>query len=50
VILVVAIFRRDLLGGYKYPKWLASAGVIVWLLTLYLGAGAVGKLSTLWNG
>ncbi|MGK4065671.1 NRAMP family divalent metal transporter [Rothia sp. HC945] len=50
VILVVAVFRRDLLGGYKYPKWLVCAGVLVWLLTLYLGAGAVGQISTLWNG
>ncbi|WP_129358542.1 NRAMP family divalent metal transporter [Rothia uropygioeca] len=50
VILIVAIFRRDLLSGYKYPKWLIVVGVLVWLLTLYLGASAVGQLSTLWNG
>lgn len=50
VILYVAAFRGDLLKGYKYPKWLVAIGVLVWLLTLYLGANAVGELSTLWNG
>ncbi|MCT1366861.1 MULTISPECIES: NRAMP family divalent metal transporter [Kocuria] len=50
VILIVAIFRRDLLQGYKYPKWLIVAGVFVWLLTLYFGVNAVQGLAKLWNG
>ncbi len=50
VILIVAIFRRDLLQGYKYPKWLIVAGVFVWLLTLYFGVNAIQGLAKLWNG
>ncbi|AIT60745.1 NRAMP family divalent metal transporter [Corynebacterium doosanense] len=48
MVLWVATFRTDLLRGYKYPKWLIVIGVLVWLLTLYLGYDVfstnIGKL------
>ncbi len=47
VLLWVAWRRRDLLGGYRYPAWLLSIGVLAWLLTLYLGYHAVLALGTL---
>ncbi|TFB83541.1 divalent metal cation transporter [Cryobacterium sp. Hh11] len=48
VILWVAWRRRDLLGGYIYPKWLLVIGVAAWLLTLYLGYRSLGGLAALW--
>ncbi|WP_067436491.1 NRAMP family divalent metal transporter [Nocardioides jensenii] len=49
VILWVA-FRRsgDLLGGYHYPRWLLAAGVLVWMLTIYLGWESLGGIKDLW--
>ena len=49
VILWVAWRRRDLLGGYVYPKWLLVIGVVAWLLTLYLGYRSLGGLAQLWT-
>ncbi|KRF19960.1 hypothetical protein ASG90_19730 [Nocardioides sp. Soil797] len=49
VILWVA-FRRsqDLLHGYRYPQWLLVIGVLVWLLTIYLGWESLGGIKDLW--
>ena len=47
-IIWVAWRRRDLLGGYVYPKWLLGIGVAAWLLTLFLGYQSLGGLSKLW--
>ncbi len=41
VMLWVAWARRDLLGGYRYPKWLAGLGTAAWLLTLYLAINSI---------
>lgn len=49
VILWVAWRRRDLLGGYDYPKWLLGLGALAWLLTLYLGWNSLSGLSALWS-
>jgi len=47
VILLVAWRRRDLLHGYRYPRWLLVIGVVAWLLTLYLGWQSLGGLAKL---
>ena len=49
VLLWVALRRRDLMKGYKYPKWLFTIGVLAWLLTLYLGWNSLAGLSALWS-
>ena len=49
VLLWVAWRRRDLLGGYAYPRWLAALGVVAWLVTVYLGWESIGKLGTLFG-
>jgi Mn2+/Fe2+ NRAMP family transporter len=36
LLLWVALRRRDLMGGYRYPVWLLVIGVAAWLLTLFL--------------
>jgi Mn2+/Fe2+ NRAMP family transporter len=41
VVLWVAWRRRDLLGGYRYPRWLAGIGSAVWVLTVYLAVNSV---------
>ncbi|GAB3558758.1 NRAMP family divalent metal transporter [Spelaeicoccus albus] len=48
VLLYAAWRRRDLLQGYKYPKWLLIAGVLAWLLTIYLGWNSISGLESLW--
>jgi Mn2+/Fe2+ NRAMP family transporter len=49
VILWVAARRSgDLLGGYRYPRWLLGVGVAVWVLTVYLGWESLGGISELW--
>jgi Mn2+/Fe2+ NRAMP family transporter len=48
VVLWVAWRRRDLLGGYKYPTWLLTIGVLAWLLTLYMGYSSLSGLTKLW--
>jgi Mn2+/Fe2+ NRAMP family transporter len=41
VMIWVAWFRRDLLAGYDYPRWLAAVGAAAWLLTVYLAVNSV---------
>jgi len=48
VILWVAWRRRDLLGGYVYPKLLLVIGFAAWLLTLFLGYKSLSGLALLW--
>lgn len=48
ILLYVAWRRRDLLHGYVYPKWLLIMGVVVWLVTLFLGWNSLAGLSKLW--
>ncbi len=48
-IVWVALRRRDLLHGYRYPVWLGLVGLAVWVLSLYLGWQALGEVATLWQ-
>ena len=41
VMLWVAWARRDLLSGYRYPRWLAAIGTAAWLVTLYLAVNSI---------
>ncbi|EHR60545.1 NRAMP family divalent metal transporter [Saccharomonospora cyanea] len=49
VLMWVAVRRRDLLGGYRYPRWLLVIGVAAWLLTVYLGWNSLSGIGDLWN-
>ena len=46
-LLCVAWRRRDLLDGYAFPGWLAGAGTVAWLLTIYLGWQSLARLGQL---
>jgi Mn2+/Fe2+ NRAMP family transporter len=50
VLLWVAWRRRDLLGGYAYPRSLASLGLVAWLVTIYLGWESIGRLRAIFVG
>ncbi|MCT1920329.1 divalent metal cation transporter [Brevibacterium luteolum] len=50
VVLWVAWARRDLLHGYRYPKWLAALGTLTWLLTIWLGWNSLTGIAALWQG
>jgi Mn2+/Fe2+ NRAMP family transporter len=45
----VAARRQDLLGGYRYPRWLLVLGVMAWLLALYLGVNSLSGVAALWK-
>ena len=47
LLLWVAGRRRDLMGGYAYPRWLVVIGVLAWGLTIYLGYNSLASLGTL---
>ena len=47
LMLWAALRRPDLLGGYRYPVWLALLGALGWLVTLYLGWRSLGGLASI---
>ena len=48
LVMWVAWRRKDLLQGYKYPKWLLILGSLVWLLTIFIGLRAVSGITAIW--
>ena len=50
MLLIVAAFRRDLLGGYRYPTWLIVVGVLAWLLSVFIAVRAIGPMIALFTG
>ncbi|MDY3127056.1 MAG: NRAMP family divalent metal transporter [Corynebacterium sp.] len=49
LVIWVAWRRRDLLGGYEYPKWLLSVGVLAWLITIFIGFRSLAGIAALWS-
>ncbi len=49
IMLWVAARRRDLLNGYRYPRWLLALGVAAWLVSVYIAWQALSGLSALWS-
>ncbi|MEO4037687.1 NRAMP family divalent metal transporter [Micrococcus sp. 2A] len=50
VLLIVAAFRRDLMGGYRYPVWLIAVGVLAWLLSVFIAVRAFQPMLQLFAG
>ncbi|WP_193017037.1 NRAMP family divalent metal transporter [Proteus sp. FME41] len=44
LFIFVAWRRQDLMNGYKYPAWLLWSGIIVCVLTWYMGIMSVGTI------
>jgi Mn2+/Fe2+ NRAMP family transporter len=49
VLLWVATRRTDLLGGYRYPRWLLAIGWVAWLVTLYLAVNSIRPVIELFS-
>ncbi|XKK40822.1 divalent metal cation transporter [Nocardiopsis sp. ARC36] len=50
IMLWVAARRsHDLLGGYRYPRWLIAIGAAAWLLTVYMAVNSLGGIAALWQ-
>lgn len=49
VVLAVAWWRRDLLRGYRYPRWLLVIGSLAWLITIYLAVESIRPVIDLFN-
>ena len=47
ILLWVAARRSDLMGGYRYPRWLIAIGALAWATTVYLGYQSMTELGTL---
>jgi Mn2+/Fe2+ NRAMP family transporter len=43
-LLLIAVFKKRLVGDYKHPVWLSVAGWIVVLIMGFMGAKAIGSL------
>lgn len=47
--MLLASGRKDIVGEYKHPRWLLIAGILVVLITAYLGARSLTNLKNLWS-
>ncbi|SFS18466.1 Mn2+ and Fe2+ transporters of the NRAMP family [Agrococcus baldri] len=45
IFMYIGWFRaKDVLGGYRYPKWLLVLGTLATLLSLYMGVTSIGPI------
>ena len=47
IFLYAAWARPDLMGGHRYPRWLLASGVLVCVLTWYMGYRSIGPIFAL---
>lgn len=48
--ILVAAYRKNIVGDYKHPIWLTVLGVVTVLVTLYLGIQSLSGITALWQG
>ncbi len=48
IVLWAIIARKDLLDGYKYPKWLFVIGVLGFILCVFMGVKSFAGITALW--
>ena len=44
---IAARRSHDLLGGYRYPRWLLVIGILAWALAVYFGVRSISALGSL---
>jgi Mn2+/Fe2+ NRAMP family transporter len=49
IILWVALRRRDLIAGYRYPVLLLGAGVVAWLFTGYAAVESITSIGSIFH-
>ncbi len=47
IFMFIGWFRKDLLGSYRYPKWLLIIGTLATLLSFYMGALSIRPIFSL---
>lgn len=47
IFIYAAWARSDLMGGYRYPRWLLALGVLTCALTWYMGYKSIGPIFAL---
>jgi len=47
--MLVASTKKEIIGEYKHPKWLLILGILVVLITAYLGVQSLSGLKALWG-
>lgn len=47
--MLLASGKKEIVGEYKHPKWLFIAGVLVVLITAFLGVRSLSGLKALWS-
>lgn len=47
IFMYAAWARSDLMGGYRYPRWLLALGVFVCGITWYMGYKSIGPIFAL---
>ncbi len=48
-IMLIASQKTEIIGSYKHPKWLLILGILVVLITAYLGVQSLQGLKALWG-
>lgn len=48
-VMLMASTKKDIVGDYKHPKWLYIAGILVVIITAYLGVKSLSGLKALWS-
>ncbi|NLY73077.1 MAG: divalent metal cation transporter [Tissierellia bacterium] len=48
-VMLMAANNKEIVGEYKHPKWLFIAGILVVLITAFLGIRSLSGLKALWS-
>jgi len=47
--ILVASKRKDIVGDYEHPSWLLIFGILVTVITLYMGIKSLSGIAALWS-
>ena len=47
--MLLASTKKEIVGDYKHPKWLLVLGILVVIITAYLGVQSLSGLKALWG-
>ena len=44
--MLLALSKKDVIGGYRHPEWMTAAGLLVAAATLWMGVSTLWKMVT----
>jgi Mn2+/Fe2+ NRAMP family transporter len=47
--MLLASGKKEIVGDYKHPKWLLITGILVVIITAFLGISSLSGLKALWS-